>query len=77
MSKKFIELSAIFLEMSKKFLEMSTNFLELARNCLEMSKKLLEILEYAQNVILVKLMLVNFFSLLVIKSSHGGYEGRH
>ena len=32
---------------------------------------------YAQNLILVNLILVNFFSFLVITRDHGSYEGRH
>ena len=32
---------------------------------------------YAQFLILVNLLLVNLFSFLVIKSSHGSYEGCH
>ena len=33
--------------------------------------------EYAQHLILVNLILVDLFSFLVIKSSHGSYKGRH
>ena len=32
---------------------------------------------YAQNLILVNLILVNFFVFLVIARDHGGYEGCH
>ena len=32
---------------------------------------------YAETLILVTLIVVNFFSFFVIKSSHGSYEGCH
>ena len=32
---------------------------------------------YAQILILVNLILVNFFGFLVITRDHGGFEGRH